>query len=115
LDLSEEKKDSLKQEGFDRRSRRPKLSLEAAHVNTSKEQEIPEPMRPKPNLQTVHISQAIEKQKTPDLESATPESYQEITDTIVHSRNRFLVGYADRAQSKAGFRAKSDIEVEVTL
>lgn len=92
LDLSEEEKaylaDRLNQEGFDRRPRRPKFSLEAAHVNTSKEQEIPEPRRPKPNLQKVHISQAIEKQKTPDLESATPKSYQEIIDATVHSRKR---------------------------
>jgi hypothetical protein len=109
LDLSEEEKaylaDKLRREGSDRGRRRTPLSFETVHVNTTKEQEIPEPRRPKPNLQTVHISQTSEEQEIPDLESSTSKSYQEekshqeseaktqvrdleITDTIVHSRNK---------------------------
>lgn len=92
LDLSEEEKaylaDRLKQEGSDRGRRRTPLSLEGVRVNTTKEQEVPEQRRPKPNLQTVHISQASEEQEIPDLESATPKSYQEIIDATVHSRKR---------------------------
>jgi hypothetical protein len=90
LDLSEEEKaylaDRLKQEGFDRGRRRPKLGSLNSTVR-------------------VNVSQTNEDQKTPDLESATPKGYQEeksrqesetktqvrdleITDTIIHSRKR---------------------------
>ena len=87
LDLSEEKKDTLKyrleQEPYNKRPRRPPMSLERVHVVLTSEQQETQDLE-----RSTSKSDQEEEKSHQESKAKTPVRDLEITDTIVHNRKR---------------------------